>query len=237
VSKNIIKKKHIEMFWVDATPEHIAKVMRLQKLTARFRDSEKDDWFEFTRFLVGCEWINSDHEKWLDDTGRKWEFCQVYEPQKWWLERPAPGLGWRLLKKFPHETKQPNDEFWSPDWKAWVACGTDEVQLDNVWYRRRVEVNVPSSSDGSRSRDVIPSGWRLLGKDEDRLASDLYWSQGCNEWLLIGDDRVAIANELPKWHAIRQLERASDFCLVEGFNYKLPNGWTVRVTAKGFEVL
>jgi hypothetical protein len=90
--------------------------------------------------------------------------------------------------------------------------------------------------DNSRSRDTIPSGWRLLCKDEERLASDLYWSQGCNEWLLIGDDRVAIANELPRWYAIRQIVVA-DFFLLEGYDYSMPGGQTIRITEKGFEVL
>lgn len=98
------------------------------------------------------------------------------------------------------------------------------------------KTNNPTSSDSSRSRDNIPSGWRLLGKDEDRLASDAYWSQGCKEWLLIGDDRVKYANELDKWHAIRQVERASDFYLAEGLYYRLPSGSYIRITAKGFEV-
>ena len=72
-------------------------------------------------------------------------------------------------------------------------------------------------------------------ENEERLASDLYWSQGCNEWLLIGDDRVEYANDKTgKWHAIRRME---DFVLVEGFTYTLRSRKVVRITAKGFEVL
>ncbi len=97
------------------------------------------------------------------------------------------------------------------------------------------KTNNPASSDSCRSRDNIPSGWRLLGKDEERLASDLYWSQGCKEWLLIGDDRVEYANDKTgKWHAIRRME---DFILVEGFTYTLPSRKAIRITEKGFEVL
>ncbi len=94
--------------------------------------------------------------------------------------------------------------------------------------------NNPTILASSRCRNKIPSGWRVLSKDEDRLASDAYWSQGCNEWLLIGDDRVKYANELDKWHAIRRME---DFVLVEGFTYTLPSRKVIRITAKGFEVL
>ena len=77
----------------------------------------------------------------------------------------------------------------------------------------------------------------MLGKDDERLASDAYWSSGCKDWIVIGDDRVVIANELPRWHAIRQVV----FCdhrelRVKGV-YTLPGGQTVRITEKGFEVL
>jgi hypothetical protein len=78
----------------------------------------------------------------------------------------------------------------------------------------------------------------LLGKDEERLASDAYWSQSCKEWIVIGDDRMTYANDKTcKWHAIRQVEHQVDHALVIGFVYHLPDGSTIRITAKGFEVL
>jgi hypothetical protein len=103
------------------------------------------------------------------------------------------------------------------------------------WMKERF--NIPKSLDSSRSRDTIPSGWRVLGKDEERLASDAQWSHGCGEWCLIGDDRVGISNELPKGHAIRQTTNMTELSLIEGFGYVLPGGGRIRVTAKGFEVL
>jgi hypothetical protein len=105
----------------------------------------------------------------------------------------------------------------------------NEVSIDT-------KTNSPASSDSCRSRDNIPSGWRLLGKDEERLASDAYWSSGCDDWIVIGDDRVAIANELPRWRTIRQIVVA-DFFLLEGYDYSMPGGQTIRITAKGFEVV
>ncbi len=96
------------------------------------------------------------------------------------------------------------------------------------------KANSPAIPDSCRSRDNIPSGWRLLGKNEERLASDAYWSLGAKDWIVIGDDRVADANEFYKWHAIRRL---GSFDLVMGFNYTLPSGKVIRVTEKGFEVL
>jgi hypothetical protein len=97
--------------------------------------------------------------------------------------------------------------------------------------------NNPTILDSSRSSDNIPTGWRVLSKDEDRLASDLYWSRSCIGWILIGEYRVDYANEPGnKWHAIRQVDRATEFYLVEGCHYKLPNGSYIRITDKGFEV-
>jgi hypothetical protein len=97
--------------------------------------------------------------------------------------------------------------------------------------------NNPTSLASSRSRNKIPSGWRVLSKDEDRLASDLYWSRSCSEWILIGEYRVDYANEPGhKWHAIRQVEYQADYTLVNGYIYHLPNGSKITITAKGFEV-
>jgi hypothetical protein len=98
--------------------------------------------------------------------------------------------------------------------------------------------NNPTILASSRSGNKIPSGWRVLSKDEDRLASDLYWSRSCIGWILIGEYRVDYANEPGhKWHAIRQVEHQVDYALVDGCIYKLPNGSTIRITEKGFEVL
>ena len=100
------------------------------------------------------------------------------------------------------------------------------------------KTNNPTSSDSSRSRHKIPSWWRLLGKDEDRLASDAYWSQACSAWLLISDDRVEYANDKTgKWHAIRQVVFYDHQELRVNGVYSTPGGQTIRVTAKGFEVL
>ncbi len=99
------------------------------------------------------------------------------------------------------------------------------------------KTNNPASSDSCRSRDTIPKFWRLLTKDEERLASDAYWSLGAKDWIIIGDDRVTDANEFYKWHAIRQVVYYDRLELRVNGVYALPNGQTIRITAKGFEVL
>ena len=242
----------IEQFWRDATADDVARVMRGETVEARFSDGESEDLGY--GFLSGwVKWDNSDDIVWASSIGDYFTFCQVYDPPEWYINKPDPGEGFRLLEKFPPEEPQEGDQvkhYEEPD-KAWVTLvrGFDPGQRDWVWYRRRIETNSPTSSDsstaentseapyGSRSRNTIPRGWRLLGKDEERLASDAHWSQSCKEWLLIGDDRVKYANELPRWRTIRQTTNMTELSLIEGFGYVLPGGGRIRVTAKGFEVL
>jgi hypothetical protein len=228
--------EHIEQFWRDATADDVARVWHGQRVEARFRDSENTSWY--LRELIG--WNTG---VFICDQSEGWKQCQVYDPPEWFLNKPEPGEGWRLLEKFPHEIKLPTDEYWSNVCSQWLQIGgsnatpqADRLQVKNVWYRRRIETNSPTSSDSCRSRGTIPSGWRVLGKDEARLASDAYWSLGCKEWILIGDDLVKYANELPRCRTIRQMDRATEFYLHDNCHYKLPNGQTIRITAKGFEV-
>ncbi len=234
----------IEQFWRSATADDVARVVNGEKIAMRYRESEDDKWSTEKLFLAGYDASDTDGYNWLSNKGDMLSCCQVYDPPAWFVNKPDPGEGFRMLEKFPPESKLPTDEYWSNVCSQWLQIGgsdatpqADRLQVENVWYRRRIETNNPASSDSSRSRDTIPSGWRLLGKDEDRLASDAYWSQGCNEWLLIGDDRVKYANELPKWHAIRKTTNMTELSLIEGFGYVLPGGQTIRITAKGFEVL
>jgi hypothetical protein len=301
-------EEKIEQFYRDATADDVARVVNGETVEARFRDEEHDSWS--IALLFG--WSMDEGRDWIDSGYDSWEQCQVYDPPAWFLNKPEPGEGYRLLGKFPDEPLGPKDQWWDDEDSEWCdatnASGS-RCKQNNLWYRRRIETNNPvipdscketsapnsshlgqiievrnyedadwqraeleavfphtefayvarvekntrdfplnwrfgrlvqadcnssESPNSSRSRDTIPSGWLALGKEEERLASDAYWSLGCKEWLLIGDDRVAIANESPRGHAIR---RIGSFDLVVGFNYTLPNGQTIRITAKGFEVL
>lgn len=226
----------IEQFWRDATADDVTKVWHGEAVEARFRDGENTSWY--LRKLSG--WSTG---VFICDQSDWWQQCQVYDPPAILKNKPDPGEGWRLLEKFPHEPKFPTDEYWSNVCGRWLQIGgsnatpqADRLQVENVWYRRRI-ANNPTSSDSSRSRDNIPSGWRVLGKDEDRLASDAQWSHGCGEWCLIGDDRVGISNELPKGHAIRQVVFYDHQELRVNGVYGTPGGQTIRITAKGFEVM
>jgi hypothetical protein len=136
-------EKKIEQFWRDATAEDIAKVMKGEKVEARFRDSESVKWAQ-----NGCNLAGWAASEWASDSGLPWQFCQVYDPPQWWLDRPDPGPGWRLLGKFPAEELQPEDDWWKIESKDWLpsrrAC-RGEQQDEDVWYRRRIEHPTPSN--------------------------------------------------------------------------------------------
>jgi hypothetical protein len=219
----------IEAFWRDATAEDVARVMKGEKVEARFRDEDYEEWRD-GEFLGGFRAFRSIPLAWIDLDGVQWAQCQVYEPQQWWLDKPDPGKGCRLLGKFPDEPKLNTDEFFDTFDKTWTQVGdTGSNQYYGVWYRRRIE---PVKQDaGSTCASNIPKGWTALSLDEPRLASDAYWSQDAEAWVIIGDGWLEAANR-EKWPAIRQRK----FVLVQGESYSLPQGLTLEVYKQGFEV-
>lgn len=264
----------IEQFWRDATADDVARVMKGETVEARFRDEEHESWS--IALLFG--WSMDEGRDWIDSGYNSWEQCQVYDPPEWYINKPEPGEGYRLLEKFPHEPITGTDDYWSTAKAKWMPIVklTTNKQPEKTWFRRRIEAKptqciervcglakstgvtcphdscdietgvrqannpvIPDSSNSSeipnsyRSRDTIPSGWRLLGKDEERLASDAYWSLGAKDWIVIGDNRVNLANAQVKVHAIRQVV----LTLRTGFIYQFHDGKFMKITAKGFEVV
>jgi hypothetical protein len=237
----------IEQFWRDATPDDVVRVMKGETVEARFRKGGDGRWVDYgvDGFPLSISgWYK---DSWFDHEYDVWAHCQVYDPPEILKNKPDPGEGWRLLGKFPHEPITGTDDYWNTAKAKWMPIVklTTNKQREKTWFRRRIAncPEIPDSCNSSetpnscRSRDTIPSGWRVLGKAEERLASDAYWSLGAKDWIVIGDDRVGVANELPKWYAIRQVDHQADYTLLVGFTYPLPNGQTIRVTAKGFEVV
>jgi hypothetical protein len=227
-------EKKIEQFWRDATAEDVARAMKGEKVEARFWDDEHRG--KAVGSLVG--WGRGEPCWYCEQTGGRayFENCQVYEPQQWWLDKPDPGKGWRLLGKFPAEGLQPGDEWFEPDplEKGWKVSH-NERQANFLFYRRRIEPNTPEKLDSSPCASNIPKGWTALLLDEPRLASDAYWSQDAEAWIIIGDGWVEAANR-EKWPAIRQVENWRCMQLMEGCFYRLPNGQGIKVTKKGFEL-
>jgi len=161
----------IEAFWEDATAEDVAKIANTRKsIRARFRDEDNEDWLAC--LLVG--WKLSKHlpgARWIDSDGAMWNHCQVYREPSYWTNRPDPGLGWRLLGKFPDEPKLDTDEYWSGE--DWMPVGSrDNDQAEQVWYRRRIEGVEPKFAVGQTVKVVGPKG-----------SDAKHWAEEMNEHL------------------------------------------------------
>jgi hypothetical protein len=134
-------EQKIEQFWRDATSDDVARVMKGENVYARFRDRYADGWAEY--YLSGVNGKN-----WIAGNFR-WDLCQVYDPPQWWLDKPDPGEGFRLLEKFPPESLQQGDEYWSTAESRWalspVASSGGTRQLKDSLYRRRIEHPTPSN--------------------------------------------------------------------------------------------
>ena len=227
-------EQKIEQFWRDATAGDVAKVMRGESIMVRVRQESSQNWVSTDVDGYDLNITGWDRGRFIDSEGEQWEQCQVYEPQQWYLDKPDPGEGWRLLEKFPDEAKLATDEFFDTFDNVWLQVGdTGCAQYHGVWYRRRIE---PVKQDaGSTSASNIPKGWTALSDDEPRLASDAYWSQDAEAWIIV-DGWVEAANR-EKWPAIRQVENWRCMQLMEGCFYRLPNGQGINVTKEGFELL
>jgi hypothetical protein len=150
----------IEQFWRDATAEDVARVMRGEKVEARFRDSVIHLWLDRIT-LTGVELSLDGKPRWIASKG-SWVFCQVYDPPQWYLDKPDPGPGYRLLEKFPAEDLQPGDEWFEHDpLEAGWKVSHNERQAKFLWYRRRIEPNAPEKLDGCVDRLEIGKEYTL----------------------------------------------------------------------------
>jgi hypothetical protein len=126
----------IEAFWQDATADDVVEIMKTGKpIPARVRNEEGDSWRD-DAFLQG--WINGN---WVA-RGAYWTHCQVYREPSWWTNRPDPGPEHRLLGKLPDEELKPGDEYFDRPTGRWHLSGhakTQQQQLTETWYRRRIE--------------------------------------------------------------------------------------------------
>jgi hypothetical protein len=101
----------------DATPEDVERFMRGEKVEARFRDFDYQDWNRSKgyrnrkQFLAGVELRNGKY-RWVDDDNRSWMICQVYDPKK-----PEPESEddpfyepWEIDVNEPLNPKKPQNE-------------------------------------------------------------------------------------------------------------------------------
>jgi hypothetical protein len=105
--------------------------MSEQKIEQFWRDATADDV---------ARWMKGEDVK-----SRFWHNLQcpheVYDPPQWWLNKPDPGKGYKLLGKFPDEELKKGDEWLRHgEWKETERPYTGETkQSYGVWYRRRIE--------------------------------------------------------------------------------------------------
>ena len=132
---------YIEKFWRPATAADVTRVMAGETVEARFRDNESKPWDE-GEYLGG----------WLEGRWKKaglgiWTLCQVYSPPQWFLDKPDPEEGYRLLEKFPDEALQVGDESrgigQNPKWFPSDQAKIGGRQVEGIWYRRRIEPPKP----------------------------------------------------------------------------------------------
>jgi hypothetical protein len=136
-------EQKIEAFWVNATSDDVARVMRGETVEARFRDETDEAWGSCLT-LIG--WVNEPIHQWRSaGAGGRWNFCQVYREPSWWLNKPDPGPGWRLLDRFPDEEPKPGDECFGVSGEWGPSCQTKGGghQASGIWYRRRIEPVAP----------------------------------------------------------------------------------------------
>ena len=131
-------REYIEKFWRDATSADVAMVMAGEVVKARF--TQNNGW---TRkgFIAG--WKETPAQ-WMDSHGLFWDYCQVYDPPQWWLDKPEPGEGYRLLAKSPDEPVQGGDFAWFEK-SGWITLnhGCEPDQQEGYWYRRRIDPPKP----------------------------------------------------------------------------------------------
>ena len=127
---------YIEKFWRNATAADVARVMAGEVVEARFTQHNGST---IKSFIAGWKETPS---QWMDSHGLFWDYCQVYAPEQWYIDKPEPGEGYRLLGKFPDEEKLPTDEYFAD--KEWWVCKTlDGKQIPDAWYRRKIEQPKP----------------------------------------------------------------------------------------------
>jgi hypothetical protein len=239
----------IEAFWVNATADDVARMMKGETVEARFRDHLQEDWCKRIWLLAGYD--STEENGWIDNTGCPWRYCQVYREPSWYTNKPDPGPGFRLLGKFPDELLAVGDEFFR-DGEWHPSCREiGDPQTHGLWYRRRIE--------------QLLSGHRWLVSGDRLESGDLYYEKG--SLLEVGHEywgnnvmlteafmrKIEQPKPEPKHYVLRvgdsvetpsgQLVKAVspgveqiEFKLRAGFTAKLPNGQTITATEKGYEV-
>ena len=233
---------YVENFWRPATAADVARVIAGEVVEARFRDHDPGSWL--TGKLRGVK-IVSGVLHWMT-SGASWTFCQVYAPPQWFLNKPEPGEGYRLLEKFPDEPVQGGDFAFDRS-GGWIElrseCGP--TQAEGIWYRRRIEPPkpVPKFKVGQRVKIIGPKrtekvryNWEQgmdnqVGKtgvvtgSHDGSFGRLYQLSGIVEWNFQEDYLEPVVEPEPKHYVLKVGDTA-----------ETGNGFSLIVTEHGVEV-
>ena len=238
-NQGVIEMSYIEKFWRPATAADIARVIAGERaITARFRNAEDDLWQDY--YLSG---VNG--KRWLGGNFG-WTFCQVYAPPQWFLDKPEPGEGYRLLGKFPDEALQAGDEVFDlrgdRKWELSLNAETKHPQDYSSWYRRRIDPPKPEPkfAVGQRVRVVGPKqspavNWdRQMDKYNGGVAEVISVSS------VVGSKVFYDLRFIEQW-AFREdyLEPAVEpkhYTLQVGDTADVPSGHRIAITEHGVEV-
>lgn len=112
--------EYIERYWRDATPQDAVKE---PPMVARFRQNGGLNW----RYHKLFNWDRTVPDKWINDEGYRYYFCQVYSP-------PDPGEGWRLIDT-ENEKPEWGDQYF--DDETWIDRPPEILLFNrNFVYRR-----------------------------------------------------------------------------------------------------
>jgi len=176
--------EYVEEFWKEVKPEDFLKnrdmIVRVRNGHIGWSAPTKLDGYTLTSDSA-CEMINLhvNNKAWgmpefppvpvtykvtWYANGSLYDECQMYDPPEYWLNKPTPNPGYRLLNKYPHENVFIGDECWNAKSKCWVYVGSpsSNKQPDEVWFSRRIE-DQPAVSK-TIFDNVLKQGYRLDAK-------------------------------------------------------------------------
>lgn len=234
--------EYIEKFWRDATAADVARVMAGEEVEARFSD-ESSAFFNSAIF----GWRSSRHGscQWRDKDGSHWQFCQVYAPPQWFLDKPEPGEGYRLLEKFPDEPVQGGDFAFDRS-MGWIELrsGCNPTQAGGVWYRRRIEQPKPVFKVGD---------WVKIAKPSPGVANTrLSWTSPMDEYdgritqiskFRCGYPQQVLVTDTTQWHfhvnwltpAEQPKPEPKHYVLQVGDTVETPSGHLIKIVDRPTE--
>lgn len=158
--------KYVEEFWKEVKPEDFLKN---RDIIVRVRNGHTG-WSGPTKLDGFTLYTDKDKVTWYAN-GSLYDECQMYDPPEYWLNKPTPNPGYRLLNKFPHEDIAIDDEYWNSTSKRWITVTSpySNKQPDEVWFSRRIVkfVHHPKVGDtvvfpGGLTVTAIEKGFTLV---------------------------------------------------------------------------